>query len=442
MNWRDWLNWINREKLIFLITSLVLLQGYLFPWYSLPQNTLETFDIDLSLPNNIGKILAAILAIISIAFTLLISPSRIPRCPFLIGLFITLLFPYFIMTWFPPVAFTATAYHEQKLEVVKHVNLNFSHVQAQWKQNISLSQAIPINSVFNLIINDSRFFQISSWDKLLLNGFGYNNNFFEFIGTGWCLTTVGIVIGLTSIYLVSTKDPFRIFIRDMSIVLPWLCLIVSIIILFMIIPNIINHQLDTHLAKGEYQQVVSKSQVWGSRYPSLEGDTDFLLRTAEAGFYDDKPDTFLIYFAKGVESYRLGNFKKAANFFDKSLTIKPKHYLVRGYLATSLLNLGVENFNNHKPGSAAELFEQVLLIFPSHVEALYDLMIARVVNGDFEKSALVAQEIIEKQKYFQLPSIGLLGQAYLHSAWDSYHQEDLTKAWEQYRQSIDKSAWK
>jgi hypothetical protein len=44
-------------------------------------------------------------------------------------------------------------------------------------------------------------------------------------------------------------------------------------------------------------------------------------------------------------------------------------------------------------------------------------MLARVVNGEFDKSALVAQQIIETQQYAQKPSFSLLGQAYVHSAW-------------------------
>ena len=69
-------------------------------------------------------------------------------------------------------------------------------------------------------------------------------------------------------------------------------------------------------------------------------------------------------------------------------------------------------------------------------------MLARAVNGEFEKSASAAQQIIETLKYFQKPSFALLGQTYLHSAWASYHDGNLAKTWNQYRQSIDSSAWK
>jgi hypothetical protein len=82
-----------------------------------------------------------------------------------------------------------------------------------------------------------------------------------------------------------------------------------------------------------------------------------------------------------------------------------------------------------------------LQLFPGHIEALYDLMLARVVTGEFENSASVAQQLIETQQYFQTPNLSLLGQAYLHSSWDSYQNNDILQAWQQYRQAIDKSAW-
>ena len=69
-------------------------------------------------------------------------------------------------------------------------------------------------------------------------------------------------------------------------------------------------------------------------------------------------------------------------------------------------------------------------------------MLARVVDGEFEKSALVAQQIIETQQYPQNPNLSLLAQAYVHSAWASYRNGDTTQAWKQYRQSIDSNTWK
>ena len=445
------LRWFNREKITLLIASLALALGAVFPWYRLPPQALETFGINLSLVNT-GRVIVALFALLGFAFTFLFSPSRAPRLPFWSGLIVVLLFPYFINIWFPDVNFLVASYYDQGTRVSQYIDKNFSQVQAQWKQNIQLDQTKPIKSIFNFSIKDSRFFQVSSWDYFLLGGLGYSNSFFGFIGRGWGFTVIGFAIGLLAIYLGLESNKFDLFIVDLGKITPWVGLLLGALVFSMILPNFMIFQLDTMLAKGEYHQAVAISKILIYLYPPLSGDATFLQRSAEAGFYAQKPDLGLLYFAKGLERYVSEDLLKAEDYFQRSLDIEPSRFLVRGYLATTSLNQGV-NFNyfntpdiktsnQHKPGTAADRFEEVLRIFPGHIEALYDLMLARVVDGEFEKSALVAQQIIETQQYPQNPNLSLLAQAYMHSAWASYRKGDTTQAWKQYRQSIDSNTWK
>jgi hypothetical protein len=97
--------------------------------------------------------------------------------------------------------------------------------------------------------------------------------------------------------------------------------------------------------------------------------------------------------------------------------------------------------NTRKPGAAIDEFERVLQVFPGHIEAMYDLMLATFVNGETERSAKVAREIIEVERYAQLPNLSLLGQAYLHSAWSTYKDGDPALAWQKFRQSTDTKIW-
>ncbi|MGK7878191.1 MAG: tetratricopeptide repeat protein [Xenococcaceae cyanobacterium] len=410
------------------------------------------------------------------AFAIWYGISRVPRLPLWGGLVAVLLFPYLITTWSPTVTFLATAYYDQQMRVSEHVEENFPEVQAQWKQNISLEKPIPITSIFEFSIQDSRFFQISSWDRVLLDGFGYKNSFFAFIGRGWSFTTIGLVTTLMGLYLGLEKAPLKAFLQDMNRILPGVGLLLGFIFLSLVWVNIVNHQLDTLFAKGEYHQVVATSKTLASWYPPLRGDEAFLKRMAEAGFYGNEPDPALINFTKGIERYRVGDYFKAEDYFQRSLTLQPNLFLVREYLATTFLNEGVEYFNtpnlpysphghnypnfantpfnpiapnnpsainNRKPSWAAEHFEKALQVFPGHISALYDLMLTTAVNAQFNKSAEIAREIIAVEQYFQQPNNGLLGQAYLHLAWADYHNEsNLSQAWKRYRQSIDTRSWK
>jgi tetratricopeptide (TPR) repeat protein len=439
-----WFNWFNRERLSLLIGSGLLALGAVSPWYRLPTEVLDTFGINFAW-SNAARLFSLWLALFGLAFTFLLSIKQAPRLLIWSALIAALLFPSFMVTWMPEVNFIAKAYYEQADAVSDHVTENFPEVQAQWKQNILLAPTRPTTSVFEFNIKDSRFFQMASWDYLLLEGMGYTNSFFQYIGKGWGFTVSGIVILLFALYLGIETDGLNVFVKDMGKFLPGLGLVMGLIVCGLISVNIINYNIDTAFAKGEYGKVVATSKNLAAWYPPLAGDEAFLQRLAAAGFYSNQPDVALIDFAKGLERYRVQDFPKAESYFKQSLAIQPKRFLVRGYLASAMLNQGINYFNDpngRKSEAAASIFAAVLQIFPGNLEALYDLMLARAVNGDYQNSALVAQQIIDVQKYAQQPRFGLLGQAYVHLTWDSYHQKDLEAAWKRYRQSVDTSAWK
>lgn len=439
------LNWFTREKIILLVASLALVLGAVSPWYRLPPQTLAAFGANITLVN-IGRVIAALLAVVCF-LTFWSNPTRPLRLTVWSGLVVVLLFPYFVTTWCPSVTFIAASYYNQNARVGQHIEKNFSHVHAQWKRQITLGSS-PVNkSIFDFSIDSSRFFQISSWDKVLIEGLGYSNNFLGSIGRGWALTAIGCVLCLLAFYLSLENQSYNDFLTDMGKFLPLFCIISGILICHLLLPNIINYRLDTMLAKGQYHQVVATSKTLASWYPPLSSDTEFLQRMAAAGFYGHEPDSALIYFAKGLERYRKKDLLQAEEYFQRSLAVEPNRFLVRGYLATTILNQGVDYFNNRTetqkraPGVAEDRFKQALQIFPGHIEALYNLMLVSVVNGKFDKSAAIAQQVIETQQYFQSPSLSLLGQAYLHSSWDSYHNNQFAQAWLEYRQAIDKGAW-
>ncbi|RUT01773.1 hypothetical protein DSM106972_063960 [Dulcicalothrix desertica PCC 7102] len=443
-NFRSWQDWFIRERIVLFIGALVLTLGATNAWYQLPNKALETFGTNINF-YKIGELLAGILAIQVFSLTFWTVERALPRKRFLASLIIVMLFPFFVNTWNPQVKFIASAYYKQVENVSAHVDNNFSEVQARWKQNIYLDKPEVPPSTFEISILDSRFFQLPSWDKIVLDGFGYNNRFFAFIGKGWMYTLIGISISLIGIFLANNNKNINSSTTDLKIFLMCAGFLVSLIIFFLIYVNIFNYQIDVQYSIGKYSKVVANSKILASLYPSLQGDEAFLERLARAEYYADKVEPALINFVQGLENYKNSSFQEAENYFKKALDIDKSRFLVRGYLASSILNQGVEYLNspgNRKPGAAVDLFEKALIVFPGHIEGLYDLMLARVINGEFKKSADIAKKIIEGQKYFQEPRIGLLGQAYLHIAWAEYDNGDADKTWERYRQSVDSSTWK
>jgi tetratricopeptide (TPR) repeat protein len=445
----SWLSWFNRDRVALLVAALALSMGAILPWYKISPETLKAFDTGLSI-TNIGRVVAALFACLCFACAIWWEPSRIPRLPIWSGLIGTLLFPYMLTTWSPTIDFIASSLYFQGQAVNIHVKMNANKVQSQWKKNVQLTQSSPISSIFDLSIRHSRFFQFSLWDRILLSGLGFGRPFFAFVGRGWVMTSAGLAIALIAIYLGMQGEAFNYFLRDMSKLLPWSVLLLGILVFSMILPSMINYHLDAMFTRGEYHQVVDTSKALISFYPPVKGDEPFLKRMAEAGYYGKEPDPSLIDFAKGLESYRSKNYQEAEAYFQKSLDIQPESFLVRGYLATTILNEAVNFYNtsydtdspnDRKPGAAIDRFEQLLQIFPGHIEALYDLMLARTANDEFEKSAVVAQEIIKAERNAQIPNLSLLGQAYLHSSWNTYQNGDAEQAWKKFRQSTDTSTW-
>jgi hypothetical protein len=450
MKFFAWLNWFNRERLVLIFASSILGMGSISPWYRLPPEALIAFGVNLY-PINIFRVITALFALGGFVFTLWLGISRSPRLPFWGWLVVTLLFPYFITTWSPTVSFLATAYYEQAERVSNNAGTNFPEVQAQWKQNISLDLSDPVTSIANFSIHDSRFFQISSWDQIVTNGFGYKNSFFSFIGKGWSFTIIGLIIGLMGIYLGLGKTKSYVFQKDMGKLLPGVGVLLGLLLFSMIWANVTNHRLDTQFAKGEYQKVLTDSKTLSYWYPVFLGDETFLERMAMAGFYRGQTNPELLYFVKGLEQYRVKNFDKAAIYFENSLNAQPKFFMSRQYLTATLLNQGVSYFNssvpiklnNRKSGGSIDFIEKALQIFPQNVEALYDLMLVRSINGEFDKSAAISKKIIDLDRYFQESNLSLMGQAYLHMAWNDYKSgDDIATSWMRYRQSIDTSLWK
>jgi tetratricopeptide (TPR) repeat protein len=445
------LKWLDRGKIVLLIGSLVLIFGARFPWYNLPAEVLDHFGANLVFANGC-RLLSLCLGILGLVFTFLLGIQRISRPVRLViwGSFVfALLFPYFITVWSPTAAFIASSYYTQGTRVRVNIESNFPEIQSQWKQNITLADTSPLNSISDFLIRDSRFFQMSSWDQVLVEGLGYTNSFFWFIGRGWVYTVIGLVFALFGVYLYPDKKRLDALISDLGKLLPWLGMFAVTLIFSLIAPIVADHNLDALFTKGDYQQVLSSSERLASVYPPFSGDKEFLKRWGEASYYANQPNPTLVAFTQGLEQYFARDFAKAETYFRQALASSPQQFLVRGFLATTLIKQGINYFNaqadnvsDRKPSSAAQKFEEALQIFPYNVEALYDLMIARVVNGELEKSAIVAKQVIESQKYFQQPVLGLMGQAYLHSSWASYQNDHLKAAWRQYRQSVDTSAWK
>ena len=463
----SWLRPVTRERLVFWGGILALLAAAGKPWYHLPVDTLDAFGVRLMSVNLLKGLTLAIVG--SGTVCILIGAQKLSRFLVWQALGLVLLTPYILTTWTPTLDAVTTNLYEQNQKITHHVEQNLPTVQAQWKRNIPLLPDRTPPSTFGLTIPDSRFFQPASWDYLFLEGLGYRNSFFAFVGKGWILSLVGLVFSLLGLYV--RKLNSSALLSDLRWLIPQVSSILGLIFLSIFGVNLLNFQLESWLVEGNYPVVISVSRAVEVWYPPLKFDEEFQNQWAQAEFYAGSSDSFRVNLAKGVEQYRWGEYAGAVAYFQQALKRNPNSFLARKYLAIALLNGAVDYFETPilpnrpsqvrfpsrsnfldspkarqgpiraKPTGAIAQFEQVLSIFPGHLEALYNLMLAHSINGDFDQSAAAAQQLIHIQSYFQQPNTALLGQAYNHLTWKEYHNNDLETAWERYRQSVDPSRW-
>jgi hypothetical protein len=433
--------WLRRDRLLLGLAASCLIYAAASHWYLLPERAFEVFQLDSRLIES-GRVLAALSAAVVLMALFWEHKRALWRSCSWLGLAAVLLYPHIMMTWFPSLHFLASSYATQEASVAEHIDRNFPIVQARWQQNISLQQDDPISTVFDLKVADARFFQIAGWSQLLVDGLGYNSNFFKFIGRGWIFATLGFFFALLALHWEDSQGlALALFLADLPRVTLALALMLVLSLGPLFVVNIFNYQLDSEFALGNYAKVVTQSRQLLRFYPLIEGDADFLVRLAKASLYQQQPDDSLLSFARGLEYYEADQFALARAEFENSLRQKSR-FLVRGFLAATWINQGVAYFNRDLPQEAAQAFENTQELFPGHVEALYNLMIARTVNGEFDASAQVAQQILVREQYSAKPNLSLVGQAYLHMAWSSYRAGKLDLAWQQYQKSRDDSLWK
>ncbi|MEO0458733.1 MAG: hypothetical protein AAF152_19430, partial [Cyanobacteria bacterium P01_A01_bin.114] len=453
------IQWFDRVRLTGLVGLLTLLMSLRYEWYHLPPESLAALQIEgLTFP--LGKVFSASIlfsmgVLFSMRFILGMSYSgHHLRRLLWVALSLTLLFPYGLMIGCPQRALMALSYWHQLSQVNVQVETSFADIQGQWKQTISLTQFQPLPTLATFQIQDTRFFQLSQWDRVFLDGFGYSNGFFAFIGKGWSFTVSGLVILLMAVYLTphpsAKSSRLSLLYQDLKHGLPIGVAVLILLITHLIGANLWNRSLEVAYARGDYAAVIWQSDWLFKIYPPFQGDPHFWVRYGEARYRSGEPEPGLTAFCQGMARYQQRDFALAIPYLEQALQSHPQLLLFREYLAAALINRGVDYFNaptlpfsphgnnypnfsnsplnpiapnsprqlnNRKAGGTSELFEQALSVFPGHIQGLYALMVTRAVDQQFEASAAIATTLLEEQRYFQTPNVGLMGQAHLHQAW-------------------------
>ena len=451
----DYLKRLTRIDLILLVASGGLLLGAVGSWYTLPQETLDAFGCSLWLPR-LMRLIPLSLAVVVLRILWKGSSTSRQRRWVWAGLVASLLFPFLVAQFSAKICFIASAFDMQREKVANHIETHFPDVQAQWKRSIQLDtrqvdpRYVPESTVSvwgtpwetipysqPLIIDGEDFFQASSWDRFVLEGLHYLPSFLGCAGHGWPITIGSLVTALLALYL-AVPENFFVDIRRLR---PWLLSTFAVVILAMVVPRMLLLKACSWHAQGKDHQAASTTKLLYYGFPQLRGDLNFntlLVRTCQGvGSSSPVPPDFI----KGIECWETQRTNDAQAYFRSAFAEADDSFLVRAYLSASYLRKGIELFDRGQIASAKHQFQEVAGLFPSHIQAIYYTMVAQAVGGDFPGSAKTGQMLSETQQYFRLPTIGALGQAYLHRTWSQYRAGELDEAWNSYNKSANRGSW-
>ena len=444
----------TRTEWLLLAALGGLALGALRPWYTLPPSTLEAFGASLWAPT----VMRLIPVVAGVAvWRLLRAGRRDPRMRVVLwaSLAACLLFPFLVTLVSPAVTFAASAFDVQRDSVAYHVETHFPDVQAQWKQSIRLDpyreiepyiaeglitsgvdplQTLPPGRPFH--IDSSAFFQLPSWDRVVVEGMSYSPGFLSCAGWGWPISIGAIVVALLAVYLEAPSSLYA----DGRRLGPWFAGGAVVVALLVFLPTGAIRQMQVWQARGQHQRASLAAHLLYACYPPVRGDAIFMTQLAESDAILGQADPAQMEFAKGIEHWRIRQLDLARVHFEESLKLDD-NYLTRGFLSSIYLSQGVQLYEQGQPSAAATMFQQVRDVFPEHVQATYFAMIAEAVNADFAASAKLAAELRDVQQYFRLPGIASMGQAYLHDAWAEYRAGRVDDAWQAYQKSVNRGAW-
>ncbi len=449
----------TRVEWLLAGTAGALLLGAVLPWYTMPAKTLAAFGSSLCVPIALRAVPA--IAAIVVARMLLFASNSVQRRRFRMFLWammpIALLFPFIVATLSPAVAYIAAAFDQQRESVAYHIETHYPEIQSQWKESIAIDPyeevqsyapdgltrgyIDPMKTLLNgrpFSIDSTAFFQLSSWDRLVMEGLNYLPGFLASVGWGWPITVAALVTALLAVYLIRPESLFR----DLMRIWPWYFAGVAGILLVLFGPCFVTRQISVWLAQAKYQKASVAAHLLYACYPPMQGDAAFILQLAESDMHTNRSTPGVLQFAQGVECWRADRLDLARDYFEQAVARSEHNYLFRGYLSATLMRIGAQRFEQDQPAAAANVFDLARRVFPNNLQATYCSMIAQAAYGNFDGSMQLARELRALQQYFRQPSIAAMGQSFLHEAWADYRDGKLSKAWHAYRQSVDPRTWK
>ena len=349
-------------------------------------------------------------------------------------------FPCAVMLWDPTAATMATTLQASEKNVLREVALSLPDQMYEWKLHTEMTNIDRSIEVVKLRIPNAEFFTVANVDRFV-EGIGFSNDFLNYMGWAVPIAIASCLLLLSSPYLRRDSGRFQLLQRQVVVLLIGFCVISAFVLAPLFVSNYLIDDAQILAAQGLYADALSDLDGAKSVLPSMSISASYqdlrsqiiyhLARRADPGYY----------LHLGNAAFDAGRFEEAVMQYREALRIGPQSRIARYDLSVALSNLGVRQYGQGQYADAISSWTEALHANPGNVKPLFELQIAYLQVADVVAARQAGQAFLAIEEARRLPSLGAVGQAYVHLSWCAFQSGDYGKAFEYYRQAVEPTLW-
>lgn len=438
---------LTGHKLTALFGVICLIYGVLTPWFTVPEKASIGMEVAGQYYFALPSIFQLPFQLVSFAtaLTVIVLLYKRKEAKWLAwtGFAATLLFlffPYFVMNWDPDTALRAHKLLSQSKHLVDELQLNFPEQMTGWKQEVSMHFVYDQYDLFHPWINNIQYLSIANV-RLWINDFGFNVPFLQFAKIGYPAAIVGGLLLVISSFLRRDIARFPIMIRQIKVMaaVSTFAVIIAAIPIFTV--HYLMHRAHVMALQGLYPDALRTYRLAESIAPILDLDSNFHNHIGRVFYYSKHQGEADYYVFLGSRQMGQMLINEALTSFNEALRIRPDHPVALNKRSLALINLGALQYEQASYDSAIEAWKKVIDSDPSNLTALFELQLGYMRISDFESIVPLARRVMAIKYYFQVPSLTILGQSYVHLAWSAYKRGNFGQALDYYHKSIAPNLW-
>jgi hypothetical protein len=358
----------------------------------------------------------------------------------LCALVLALLFPHALLMWDPATSMQTALLTKQATDLDSEIYNKYLNKEIPWDPTARPSPVGHTISVFGFIVPDRDFLQLSNIARWI-DGLGLGDRFLQFIGMGWVLALAAGVFLITGYYLpgrLPRPHPSR---KRAAIGLTAAALLGIVLLGRLVVANYYLYEARDYEAQGLYHEAIRSYQEAVKWAPPLDDNSRFHSSLGTIYYHTSMDGEADFYNYLGDEYFTRGLLDRAEMEYRRALDIRPGHPIARSSLMVTLLNMGIEDYDQGRYASARAAFEKALQIDPNDLHALYELGSCHIQLHNYDLAIAAMRRVIALQGYFQLPAVVVTSQCYFRISWCHYELGDYRRALEVSRQAVTLSEW-